>query len=433
MGAVYAAFDAKLERDVALKVLSDDGDLALQKKRLLREARIAAKLTHPNIATVYEVDELEGRLIIVMELLEGSSLRAILKQRKMDLEEALAVARDVARALGRAHAAGVIHRDVKPENIFVTTPSPETLLGKVLDFGLARQRPLAAPPSNQEHTDTTTRGDMWGTPGYVSPEQAHGQPVDVRTDIFSFGVVLYEMLAGIRPFRGDSAIAMLLATTKAEPRPIREILPSLPVDVESIVKRCLAKAREDRFEDGHALAAALEACTRGSTRNAIGSRPSFHFDDDTERASFHPDEAPTTGGSAAIALSTSESAMPPLEQQRSEHMKLVFAIGGGVAFALVLVIVAVAWTTGGPRAAAAPPTSTSAATLAEDPPPPPAVVEPAPTLEPEPAEPALELPDAPPKPVAPAGSVRRKKPVTEDCRVPFTYDRGVKIPKRHCL
>jgi serine/threonine protein kinase len=475
MGEVYAAFDQKLEREVALKVLnSDDGDLTVQKKRLLREARLAAKLTHPNIATVFEVDELDGHLYIVMELLEGSSLRKLLMQRKMGVDEAISNARDIARALSRAHASGVIHRDIKPENIFITSPSPDAILAKVLDFGLARQRPLGD-GNEYTMTNTSSRGDMWGTPGYVSPEQAHGQKVDIRTDIFSFGVIFYEMLAGIKPFRGADAIATMIATTRQEPRPLREITPEVHPDLEEIVGICLRKERETRYADGRELSAALEGFVRGSTNmhrvsNVVGSNPNLPViateDLATEvQTSVHFEDQSRTTGAATIAMTTlppPDEEPPSLDQQRRDHMKLVAAIGSGVALALVVVIVGLAWATSTPRAhaktassrapapsamdsgpaptptlATAPPTSpspTSSVALelppgAEDPPPPaPAPESTATSPSPHAAAPAHA-------PVA-AGSVRpaagRKKPA--DCAEPFRVDaKGVKIPKLHCL
>lgn len=461
MGAVYAAFDEKLERDVALKILNDEGDAALQKKRLLREARLAAKLQHPNIATVYEVDELEGRLLIVMELLEGSSLRKILSQRKMSVDEAISIARDMARALARAHTANVIHRDIKPENVFVTTPSPDAILAKVLDFGLARQRPTVTPgmPAKEEatSTNTTSRGDMWGTPGYVSPEQAHGYPVDLRTDIFSFGIVFYEMLAGIKPFRGENPIAVMIATTKVEPRPLREITPDVPPEVVDIVAKCLKKEPDGRYKDGAALAAALETYVRGTTQsgkmtmNVVGSSPNLPqlslddvAGDDTVITTgdvLADDHAPTTGGPAIIEMTTSpEAGVPSLEQQRTDHMKLVAAIGGGVAMALVVVIIAVSWASpSSPSAKAKAAASASASARAAaaqldlPPPPPPSEIV-------APPDPATSMPEIDPPPTPSTTTppvVHRKRPPGSkpaDCADPFTKDaKGVRIPKLHCL
>lgn len=473
MGAVYAAFDEKLERDVALKVLNEDGDSALQKKRLMREARLAAKLQHPNIATVYEVDELDGRLLIVMELLEGLSLRKILSRRRLTIDEAVSIARDVARALGRAHAAGVVHRDIKPENVFVTSPSPDVILAKVLDFGLARQH-TSVPGVPAESTSTTTQGEMWGTPGYVSPEQAHGHPVDVRTDIFSFGVVLYEMLSGTRPFKGENAVATLVATVKQPPQPLRALV-SVPPELEDIVRRCLEKDRDARFADGNDLSAALEAWVRGAAAsgrmaNAVGSSPSLPvIPPEIATQAMPEDNAPTTGGSAAIELTLFDPGAVPLEQQRIDHMKTVAAIGGGVAFALVLATIGASLVSSPKRSASAvlesDPVATASMLAVEGAPPessaapaeksaPPAEESP-----PEQSAPATasaeddvevlsdDEPSAAPPAVAAATTARgprptgagsaqakgsqKKKPA--DCVDPFTYDKGVKIPKLHCL
>jgi serine/threonine-protein kinase len=485
MGEVYAAFDERLEREVALKVLSEEGDVAVQKKRLMREAKLAAKLTHPNIATVYEVDELEGRLCIVMELLQGSSLRKILTTRKMDMDESIAVGRDIARALARAHSGGVIHRDIKPENVFVTSLTPDALLAKVLDFGLARHRPEGLAVSEQ--TLTTTRGDMWGTPGYVSPEQAHGQEIDVRTDIFSFGVILYEMLAGIRPFRADTPLGVMIATTRNEPRPLREIVPHVPPAIEELVRCCLRKDRESRYADGSALSAALESFVRANPTSyalpsAIGATPAgpvLAVEDVGGNMIVSQALAPAPDSRRAERLREAptfvqpgrDARVPPDEQQRREHMKLIVAIVSGVGTALVLVVLLFGWLSSLRRvhttASAAP--SASVFELAEalssgEPPlvpsalPPPSAAAlgteaPAPAPSPMPSmellgdpldgpDPAPSAAPAPPRPVvapraAPAGagasSARpRRKPA--DCAEPFKVDsKGVKIPKLYCL
>ena len=466
MGEVYAAFDERLEREVALKVLAEEGNLVQQKKRLMREAKFAAKLTHPNIATIYEVDELGDRLYIVMELLEGWSLRRVLSQRRMEVDEAISVARDVARALARAHAGGVIHRDVKPENVFLTKPSPDALLAKVLDFGLARQRPDI---NVAEATFTATRGDLWGTPGYVSPEQAHGQPVDVRTDVFSFGVILYEMLAGIKPFRGENPLAVMIATTRSEPRPLREIRPEVPPAIEELVARCLRKNRDERYADGTALSGALEAFIRGNPSpyamsSVIGANPGgpiLSLEDvggNMVASKALPVLArPRPAPAAASPGPTANSIFPAfagLELARKEHMKLVAAIGGGVALALVMVVVILALLTPTPRArvsgvATAAPEPPSATEEPVDPSDLPVMVTPVSSLPVDPegsadprASPSGSAAAAGSSPTAPvaAGSARpvasghnpRKKPA--DCADPFRTDaKGVRIPKLYCL
>ena len=482
---MYAAFDEKLERDVALKVLLEEGETASMRKRVLREARIAAKLQHPNIATVYEVDQVEEKLVIVMELLEGQALRRALNERKFGIEESISIARDMARGLARAHSAGVVHRDIKPENVFLTNLGGDATLAKLLDFGLARQH-LAAPPSGSlppnlpkesTNTNTTSNGDMWGTPGYVSPEQALGQiDIDARTDIFSLGVVFYEMLANIRPFRGETAVATMIATTRNEPRPLLEILPDLPPAIDEIVKRCLRKKKEERFQDGNELSAALEAFARGSAQSlrlpSIGSSPSLPFISSSpsqtpplpnERIS-HPGlssgegEAPTTTGSASLSMSTQQESMLAMQEHQRDRMKLFIALSIGAAVALLsgILLITMALTGSSKKsaeeaAAASSETHEAPATSVTAPPepaPPPAEsaaleleAEPAatPPGSASPASPiAVHAPAPHPRPApapvpAPAGSGKKPKPA--DCaKSPFTIDsKGVRIPKLYCL
>ena len=473
---MYAAFDEKLERDVALKVLLEDGETASQRKRLLREARIAAKLQHPNIATVYEVEELEDKLYIVMELLEGKALRRHLVERKLELEEAIAFARDMARGLARAHAAGVVHRDIKPENVFITNLGGDATIAKILDFGLARQHVMTSttslPPGlpRDEATNTnTSRGDMWGTPGYVSPEQALGQKdVDVRTDVFSFGVVFYEMLANIRPFRGETAVATMLATTRVEPRSLLEIVPDLPPPLDEIVKRCLRKKKEERFQDGGELSAALESFARmGSSHSMrmprVGSSPSLPFISQSPSqvpalpAAVPPPRAvegeAATTGSAALSMSTQQESLLAAQEHQRDRAKLFVAVTIGSAVALISGLLLITMALTGPKkkpaevSASAEVTPTPVveepAASAEPPAPEPEPVpepEPAPEPEPEPApapvvqnRPAPHPRPAPAPVVAPAGPGKKSKPA--DCaKSPFTIDsKGVRIPKLYCL
>jgi serine/threonine-protein kinase len=273
MGVVYEATDERLRRAVALKVLlelSDEGDD--RRQRLLREARAAAAVTHANIATVYEIGEADGRVFIAMELVEGRSLRLAMKG-GMPIAESLRIARAVAQGLGRAHDKGIVHRDLKPENVMVT-PHGDV---KILDFGIAKLHSsttttalLGEPRTEQQ---LTVDGMLLGTPAYMSPEQAHSEPVDARSDVFSFGVMLYEMLAGARPFRGETAIALLLATTTKDPEPVERMNPAVPADVARVVARCLEKRREDRYPNARRVAEALGVMSSDAGSSGPSLRP----------------------------------------------------------------------------------------------------------------------------------------------------------------
>ena len=203
MGVVYRAEDETLRRTVALKLLSDTGGDEETRQRFLREARSAAAITHPNVATVYQVGEADGRPYIAMELVEGESLRTRLGRGRLDVAAARELATQMARGLAAAHGKGIVHRDLKPENVMIT---PEGVV-KLLDFGLAKpatERVISGTTdvglAKTETLVTSDAGRVMGTAEYMSPEQAVGEPLDVRSDVFSFGVVLYEMLAGSRPF-----------------------------------------------------------------------------------------------------------------------------------------------------------------------------------------------------------------------------------------
>lgn len=261
MGVVYRATDEKLQRSVALKVLpsafeSDPG----RRRRFLREARSAAAITHPNIAAVYEIGEAEGRVFIAMELVEGETLRRRIARGRLPLIETMGVARLLLDALACAHDKGVVHCDLKPDNVMIDARGQV----KVLDFGLATLRdgdrdPVT--PSELALAETalspTEEGHVIGTPGYMAPEQANGSAVDARADIFAFGVVLYELLAGVRPFRGKTAFAVLVAVERDPLTPLREHNTAVPEALETLVERCLAKSRDDRYASANEVHDAL--------------------------------------------------------------------------------------------------------------------------------------------------------------------------------
>jgi len=241
MGVVFRAEDTKLRRTVALKLLPFEISQSPEaKERFLREAQAAAILDHPNICTVHEVDEHDGRMYIAMAFIDGVSLKARIAQKPFAVAEALDIAVQVAEGLGEAHRKGVIHRDIKPANIMLTAKG----LAKIMDFGLARLEGAA---------DLTRTSVVMGTVAYMSPEQSLGKKLDHRTDIWSFGCLLYEMLAGQGPFGGGHEQAVLEAIVHREPRPITALRDGLPSGVVKILERCLKNNPLDRYPDAEAL------------------------------------------------------------------------------------------------------------------------------------------------------------------------------------
>ncbi len=252
MGEVYRAHDTGLGRDVAVKVLppeaaSDPEHLA----RLRREARTLARLSHPGILEVFDVGEKEGVTYVVTELLEGVTLRERLGRGPLPWRRAVEIAADLAEALGAAHGAGVVHRDLKPDNVFLTRDGRV----KVLDFGLARPTPAASSESETEDLPALTRpGMVMGTLGYMSPEQLRGEPVDGRSDIFALGCVLWEMLAGRSPFRRSTATETCAAILSEDPPPLELDDPGAPAVLPAVLERCLARDPEARFQSAADLA-----------------------------------------------------------------------------------------------------------------------------------------------------------------------------------
>ncbi len=265
MGEVYRAFDPRLGREVAIKVLPEEvGSDPERLARFEREARAVAALNHPNILTVFDVglhrpDDTSSTATapyVVTELLEGETLRELVSRRTPTQRQVLSFAVQVAHGLDAAHAKGIVHRDLKPENVFVTTDGRV----KLLDFGLAEVgRPSAADSVEPTASSPTGAGQMVGTVGYMSPEQVRGLPVDARTDVFSLGVVLYELLAGKHPYRRETAIGTLTAILEATPVDLVSLGRGVPPAVSGIVRRCLEKGREERYPSAHDVAVALEA------------------------------------------------------------------------------------------------------------------------------------------------------------------------------
>jgi eukaryotic-like serine/threonine-protein kinase len=246
MGEVYKARDTRLDRMVALKILPAgkvaDPD---RKQRFIQEAKAASALNHPNIVTIHDVSADDGIDFILMEYVPGQTLDQLIPSKGLRPPEALKYAIQIAGALAAAHAAGIIHRDLKPANIMVTAEGQV----KLLDFGLAKLTAVGIRPEDATLTaHHTEEGAIVGTIAYMSPEQAEGKVVDARSDIFSFGGVLYEMLTGCKPFSGDSKLSTLSAILREEPKPLADAVPEISRDLEKIVQRCLRKDRDRRFQ-----------------------------------------------------------------------------------------------------------------------------------------------------------------------------------------
>ncbi len=268
MGEVYKAHDAKLDRPVALKLLppevSADAD---RLRRFHAEARAASSLNHPNILVIHDFGDLDRRPFIVSEFVDGETLRQRLNRGAVPVHEAVAVATQIASALAAAHARGIAHRDIKPENVMLR---PDGYV-KVLDFGLAK---LLGPPTAEAATSFRTEpGVLMGTPHYMSPEQAEGKEVDERSDIFSLGVVLYELATGVRPFTGDTHLSVLSSILRDTPKPVTELNPTLPLDLARIIRHCLAKDRDRRYQSAKDLRNDLDELERSLRSGELDAMP----------------------------------------------------------------------------------------------------------------------------------------------------------------
>jgi serine/threonine-protein kinase len=265
MGAVYKAIDSKLGRPVALKVISRESISPDDRRRFAREAHAASALNHPSIVTIYEYDSAAGVDFIAMELIDGNGLdRLLAANADLPLHTRLDYLRQVASAIHTAHAAGIVHRDLKPGNIMVTRAGHV----KVLDFGLAKQEAA----SDVTQTALTRAGAILGTPAYMSPEQALGLPTDARSDIFSFGIILYEVLCGKRPFSGPNSLTVLNAIVNSHPDPPWKLNPQLPDPITALIEKCLAKDRNQRLPSLADAVAELTTATTLATANITVSR-----------------------------------------------------------------------------------------------------------------------------------------------------------------
>ena len=274
MGVVYKAEDTRLGRSVALKFLPEELSRDHQAvDRFRREARAASALNHPHICTIHDIDEYEGQFFIVMELLEGQTLKYYMGRKPFNTAWLLEVGTQIAAALDAAHAKGIVHRDIKPANLFVTSNGHV----KVLDFGLAKLlRPLASKVSigataAESATLSTEAGLLVGTVGYMAPEQLEGEPVDARTDLYALGLVMYEMATGRNPFLGQSATSTIANILKEEAPPLEQQNPVAPPELGRILQKCLRKRIDERYVSARDLAldlAALRRCLEPSGRSS---------------------------------------------------------------------------------------------------------------------------------------------------------------------